>query len=139
MNQLENAIVLATSTHYGQVDKGGLPYILHPLRVMMQMDTEDERIVAVLHDVIEDSNVTIKYLAKIGLSSEVCEAIEALTRRENESYMQFIERCKQNPLARKVKTQDIYDNLSLSRIVEPTKEDYDRQKKYNKALRLLLG
>ncbi|MBT2759944.1 GTP pyrophosphokinase [Paenibacillus sp. ISL-20] len=139
MNQLEKAIVLATTAHQGQSDKGGHPYILHPLRVMMKMKSEEERIVAVLHDVIEDSGELIDDLVCEGYSTEVCKAIHALTRQKNESYMEFIERCKQNPLASNVKIQDLSDNLDMSRIKNPTKHDYDRQKKYTKALRFLLA
>ncbi|WP_431785885.1 HD domain-containing protein [Paenibacillus lactis] len=139
MSMLEKAIQIAVNAHSGQTDKGGSPYILHPLRVMHMMESEDEKIVAVLHDVIEDTDVTYGDLLKEGFSHEVIKAVRALTRQENETYMEFIHRCKKNDLACKVKIQDIYDNLDLSRIENPTDEDYIRQKRYTKALRLLLA
>lgn len=139
MNILEKAIQIAVNAHLGQTDKGGSPYILHPLRVMHKLESEDEKIVAVLHDVIEDTDITYDDLLKEGFSHKIFEAVRALTRQDNETYMEFIDRCKGNDLARKVKIQDIYDNLDLSRIKNPTDEDYSRQKRYAKALRLLLA
>lgn len=133
MDSLNEAIQIASFFHEGQLDKGGNPYILHPLRVMMKMNTKDERIVALLHDVIEDTECTIDEL-KQHFTSHVVEAIASLTRNEGESYIDFICRCKQNELARKVKIADIEDNMDLSRIEQPTKRDYDRVKKYKKAL-----
>ena len=141
MSQLEKAIVLATTAHQGQTDKGGHPYILHPLRIMMRMKSEDEMIVAVLHDVIEDTTITYEDLEKEGFASSIIESITALTRKPSEDYMDFINRCKQNEIARKVKMQDISDNMNLSRMgdMDLTDKDYSRQKKYAKALRILLG
>ncbi|MBX4152392.1 HD domain-containing protein [Paenibacillus lautus] len=141
MSQLEEAIVLATAAHKDQTDKGGHPYILHPLRVMMKMKTEEEMIVAVLHDIIEDTSITYEYLKKEGFTSSIIESITALTRMPDESYFDFINRCKQNETARKVKIQDLSDNMNLSRMgdMDLTEKDYSRQKKYSKALRILLG
>jgi len=136
LNNLSQAICIATTAHTGQFDKGGNPYILHPLRIMLKMDSNEERIVAVLHDVIEDTNVLISELRKV-FFDEIANAILALTRNHNESYIDFIRRCKQNDLARKVKIADIEDNMDLSRIDNPTEEDYKRVKKYEKAWREL--
>lgn len=137
MRTLADAVILAYIAHEDQVDRGGNKYILHPLRVMQQMDTNEECIVAILHDVIEDTDIPLEYLREQGYSETVVEAIDCLTRREGESYMHFIKRAKQNPIARKVKIADIKDNMDLSRIPEPTEKDYSRMKRYEKALKEL--
>ena len=107
MPTLEDAISLAMEAHRGQRDKAGAPYILHPLRVMLSMETETEMIVAVLHDVVEDGGITIDDLRKAGYSGEIVNAIDHLTRLDGEEYDQFIDRVKGNPLARKVKIVDL--------------------------------
>jgi GTP diphosphokinase / guanosine-3',5'-bis(diphosphate) 3'-diphosphatase len=104
---------------------------------MQQMDTSEERIVAMLHDVIEDTDIPLEYLREEGYSETIVQAIDYLTRREGESYMDFIKRVKQNPIARKVKIADIKDNMDLSRIPNPTEKDFQRMKRYEKALREL--
>jgi (p)ppGpp synthase/HD superfamily hydrolase len=134
---LNKAIILATTSHAGQIDKGGNPYILHPLRVMLSMTTEESRIVAVLHDVVEDTNITLDDLRQQGFSEEIVTAIDCLTRKNDESYLQFIKRIKRNELAKAVKIADISDNKDLSRIASPTKTDLARIEKYNKALSIL--
>lgn len=111
MSDLTKALAIAIQAHAGQTDKAGLPYILHPLRVMLQMDTDVERIVAVLHDVIEDSDQTIFTLHDAGFSLEVVAAIDVLTRHAAETYEEFILRVKQSALATKVKLADLHDNL----------------------------
>ncbi len=108
---IEEAIKIAVDAHFGQVDKQGVPYILHPLRVMFAMETEEERIVAVLHDVVEDTPITLGYLHDCGFSPEVIAAVDALTRREGEVYTDFTLRAKANPTARLVKIADIKDNM----------------------------
>ena len=109
---LEHAIKLATDAHDGQVDKNGEPYILHPLRVMLAVSTPDERIAAVLHDVVEDTGVTCDDLYWVhGFKPEIVSAIRALTRAAGEDYLAFIQRAKGNALARSVKIADIRDNL----------------------------
>lgn len=131
---LEAAIALACEAHRGQFDRAGKPYILHPLRLMMAFDSAPERIVAVLHDVVEDSSVTLDRLRELGFDSSVIAAIDALTRRENESYDVFIDRVLANPLAAKIKVRDIRDNLDVSRLSQLTEEDLRRVAKYHKAL-----
>lgn len=133
VNLLEKAITIATKAHEGQVDKGGNQYILHPLAVMMKCNEYDEKIVAVLHDVIEDTNVTVEELIKEGFSEKIIEAILSLTRKEDESYVDFIKRCKQNPIGKIVKIADIDSNMDISRIPNPTEEDIERVEKYRKA------
>lgn len=113
--KLTDAILLACSAHDGQTDKAGEPYILHPLRVMQAMTTKTDRIVAVLHDVAEDVEYGWDLIHGGEFSDEVVDAVDALTRREGESYEDFIQRCAANPIARRVKLADIADNLSPSR------------------------
>ncbi len=130
---LDKAIRIAAKAHEGQLDKAGQPYILHPLRVMFMRRNETERICAVLHDTIEDSDITIEYLRKEGFSEGVLIALDALTKRENENYDDFIGRVLENKTACKVKLADLSDNMDLSRISNPTQEDYQRVEKYRKA------
>lgn len=128
--KLEKALEIALKAHREQVDKGGEPYILHPLAVMMRMETEDERIVALLHDVVEDSEWTLDDLRQEGFSEEILTAIDAITQRANESYEQFIERIAKHPLATRVKCADLEENMNLSRIKQPTEKDRQRVEKY---------
>lgn len=139
---LEDAISLASQLHKGQTDKAGLPYIMHPLRIMCDKSlvTENERIVAVLHDIVEDCDITLQDLFKKGYSHEVIEAISFLTKtsEEENDYEAFIERIRQGPrLAIKVKIADLRDNSDLTRISKPTEDDIKRTKKYFRALDIL--
>ena len=122
----------STKSHEGQRDKSGMPYILHPLRVMLKMSTETEMIVAVLHDVVEDSSLNLDDLASVGFSEEILQAIDCLTWRKDESYDEFIERAQANPLSRKVKIADIEDNMDLKRLDTLTEKDVERLKKYHR-------
>lgn len=131
------AIIIASLYHEGQVDKGGNDYILHPLRVMSKANTINEKIVAVLHDIIEDTSCSFECLRCCGFSNEILNAIDALSRRDNETYFEFIGRCKENELARIVKILDIKDNMDLTRIDNPSEQDLKRVKKYAKALEIL--
>lgn len=131
---LEKAILIAVKAHQGQVDKGGNPYILHPLRVMFSMKNENEKICAVLHDVIEDTNVTLDDLKNEGFSEEVLLALDALTKRKSESYDEFIDRIINNRVACFVKLGDLNDNMNLSRIQNPSYKDFERIEKYKKAV-----
>jgi (p)ppGpp synthase/HD superfamily hydrolase len=117
MCDLATAISIACDAHRDQVDKSGKPYILHPLRVMLAMDTTEEQIVAVLHDVAEDCEDGWLYVHDGGFNKRIIAAVDALTRRkaEGETYVGFIKRLKRNPLARKVKLADIADNTDPSR------------------------
>lgn len=131
---LEKAIRIALDAHAGQTDKAGREYILHPLRVMMKMDTQKEMIAAVLHDVVEDSSITLADLESYGFESDILEAVSCLTRDpDNETYDQSMARIKQNVLARKVKLADLTDNMDVTRIRKMKKEDLARLKKYNRA------
>ncbi|MCR8930742.1 MULTISPECIES: HD domain-containing protein [unclassified Pseudomonas] len=131
---LERAIAIAATAHAGQVDKGGAPYILHPLKVMLRMTTLEERIVAVLHDVVEDCGVSLDDLRKEGFSEEVLSAIESVTKVPGESYEDFVDRAAQNPIGRAVKLADLEENSDLSRITSPGWEDLERIEKYRRAI-----
>jgi len=130
---LEDAIVLAAESHRGQVDKAGAPYILHPLRVMLRLKDAADRIAAVLHDVLEDTAITVEFLRERGYSEEVLNALDALTRRAGESYADFIERAAGNPLARRVKLADLADNMDVSRLRDVTEKDRERLARYQAA------
>ncbi|MBU5345848.1 HD domain-containing protein [Paenibacillus lautus] len=131
------AISIALKAHKGQVDKGGNPYILHPLAVMNRVETIEEKIVAVLHDVVEDTEVTIDQLRETGFSEEILEAINLLTKAKEDSYEEFIEKTLKNRIARNVKIADIKENMNLSRIQDPSEQDYMRLEKYKRALERL--
>src|SRR4051812_48945933 len=110
MATLEDAIALALEAHRGTRDRSEQPYILHPLRVMFSCETETERIVAVLHDVVEDTKYSFDDLRKLGYGEDVLAALDCVTRRADETYEQFVERAA-NPVARKVKLADLKDNM----------------------------
>lgn len=131
---LERAIAIAAAAHAGQLDKGGAPYILHPLKVMLRMTTLEERIVAVLHDVVEDCEISLDDLRKEGFSEEVLSAIESVTKVPGESYEDFVERAAQNPIGRVVKLADLEENSDLSRIASPSWDDLERVEKYRRAI-----
>ncbi len=135
---LDTAIKLATDAHAGQIDKSGEPYILHPLRVMLAMKTDEERIVAVLHDVVEDSAWTCDDLYwQHGFKPEIVQAVAALTRGKDEDYFDFIRRLAPNPIARSVKIADIRDNLDPSRGLPSDPKVTERVEKYRRALEML--
>lgn len=139
MATLERAIAIAAAAHAGQVDKGGEPYILHPLRVMLRMQSGPERIVAVLHDVVEDSDVTLEILGAEGFSPEVLAAVDALTKRRGESRLDAARRAKNDRIALAVKLADNAENMDLSRIAAPTERDYARLEEYKVVRSILLG
>lgn len=139
MSTLETAIAIAVNAHRGQVDRQGRPYILHPITVMMSMDTDEERIVAILHDVVEDSPISLDDLREAGFSEVIVGAVDALTNREGESYEDFTERVSHNPLARRVKLGDLQHNMDIRRLPEITDKDLERLRKYRAAWRRLTG
>ena len=134
---LEDAILLAVRAHRGQKDKGGHPYVLHPLRLMLRLAGGHERMAAVLHDVAEDAGVTLGDLRRKGYPRAVARAVDLLTRREGEAYEAFIRRLKPDPVARAVKLADLRDNMDLGRIPHPGPRDHERLKRYRKALKEL--
>jgi hypothetical protein len=134
MSTLERAIAIAAEAHAGQVDKAGAPYILHSLRVMLRMTTNEERIVAVLHDVVEDTPWTLALLAAEGFSVPVVRAIDAVTRRDDETYEAFVRRAGEHPIGYGVKLADLEDNSDLARITAPTEKDHARLERYRRAI-----
>ena len=136
---LQRAIEIAVEAHRGMTDKGGNPYILHPLRVMLSLSDEEERIVGVLHDVVEDCDGwNIERLRAEGFSEEILKALQSVTKSdEDQNYEDFIKRAAQNQLGRQVKIADILDNLDVTRIKNITMEDVKRLNKYKDALSML--
>ena len=135
---LERAIEIAQEAHKGVKDKGGHDYIHHPIRVMHAMSNDQEKIVAILHDVVEDSDWTFERLKEEGFEDSVIESLRCVTKySEEEDYQEFIKRAATNKIATKVKMADIEDNLDLSRLGTLTDKDLTRIEKYKKALQYL--
>lgn len=139
MTKLEEAILLAVEAHQGQKDKAGMPYILHPLRMMSKMRTEAEMMTAVLHDVVEDTGWTLDDLRQKGFPEQVVHAVDCLTRRPGEDYMVFVKRSTTDPLARRVKLADLEDNMDIRRIRQMTEADPERLARYIRAWQFLVG
>jgi (p)ppGpp synthase/HD superfamily hydrolase len=133
MPTLEDAIALAVEAHRGQRDKAGQAYILHTLRVMMRLETEAERMAAILHDVVEDTPYTLERLRELGYPEEVLGALDCLTKREGESYEAFIERVRPHPLARRVKLADLEDNMDVRRLLAVGPRETERLARYRTA------
>ena len=140
MATLERAIEIATEAHRGQLDKAGNEYIGHPLRVMAMGKTTEEKIVGILHDVVEDSSWTFERLAAEGFSAPIIEALRCLTKQpDSEPYDKYIARIKHNPLAVAVKLNDLTDNMDIRRLPYLSDKDVKRLKKYLKAYKQLTG
>lgn len=139
MATLERAIEIAAKFHSGQVDKAGQPYVLHPLRLMFAMRTPQERMAAVLHDVVEDTDMTLADLAREGFSQEVVAAVQALTKLTGESRIDAAHRAAADPIARAVKLADVADNMDLARIADPSERDFARLKEYEQVRLVLLA
>jgi len=142
MATIERAIAIAAEAHAGQNDKGGAPYVFHPLRVMLTLNTADEQIVGVLHDVVEDCDGwTFDRLRGEGFSETIIEALRSVTKDSDdkswETYKAFVRRAASNAIGRKVKLADLRDNCDLRRIPTPTDKDYDRIAKYKRAIELI--
>lgn len=141
MNELnpliEKSAQLCVEKHKGQVDKVGQAYILHPMRVAMACGTDEERIVAMLHDTIEDTDVTPEYLLAEGFPQHIVDAILSVTKREGETYDDFIHRCALNTIGRQVKLRDLEDNMNVLRLNEVSDDTTRRLTKYLRAHRYL--
>ena len=137
MKMANIALESAISAHKGQKDLGGRDYIEHPKAVANLLETDEEKTVGYLHDVLEDTSITEEDLVTMGISSEIVSAIKILTKKRGEPYTEYIERVKENELARKVKIADLQHNMDLSRIPNPSKRDFERLEKYKKALMYL--
>ncbi len=133
------AITVAYNAHQGQLDRAGLPYILHPLHVAEQMKDEDTCVVALLHDVIEDTDLTLENLREYGFTEAQIEGVRVMTREEDADYFEYIRSVKTNPLALAVKLEDLKHNSDVTRIIEITDKDLQRLEKYKKAMEILLS
>ena len=136
---LEKAIAIAVEAHCGQKDRNGAPYILHPLRVMARVDTDAEKTVAILHDVVEDTDWTFERLAKEGFPNEIIEPLKCVTKKEGEEYEDFVKRSASDDLARRVKLADLEDNMDARRLSKISEKDIGRFQKYLRAWRFLKG
>jgi (p)ppGpp synthase/HD superfamily hydrolase len=139
MSTIEKAIEIAARAHAGQIDKAGAPYIFHPLRLMLAVNGEHERMAAALHDVVEDTPLTFDDLAREGFPAAVIDAVRALTKQPGESRIDAAHRAAANPVARRVKLADVGDNMDLSRIASPTGKDYARLREYEQVRAILLA
>ena len=139
MSNLERAIELAVQHHKGQKDKAGQPYILHPLRVMLRCQGAEAQMVAVMHDLLEDTPVTAEMLREEGFSEAVLRALDGVTRRPEESYEQFVARAKGDPVARQVKLADLEDNLDVRRLTRLSPKDLNRLQRYRDSWQALQG
>lgn len=133
MSMIETALAIAIEAYAGKTDKAGQAYILHPLRLMAKMTDEEAMAAAILHDVIEDSDITACDLRQRGIPEGVVWAVQCLSRNQGESYADFIERVRLNPLATAIKLADIEDNLNVLRLSALTDADLRRVEKYHRA------
>jgi (p)ppGpp synthase/HD superfamily hydrolase len=138
-NLLSKALGLAVEAHHGQLQKNGDPYILHPLHVMMQMETTTEKIIAILHDVIEDTPVSLRDLEDEGFPPLVVETVALLTRLPETPYEDYIERIRPNRLARRIKLADLQHNMDIRRMPSVDAHAAERLARYHKAWRYLLS
>lgn len=137
--QFQIALELAVEKHKNQTDKAGNPYILHPLHVMENVNNKEGKIVAILHDIIEDTDITENYLLKIGLSKRIVDAVVALTRSEDIDYQEYIKNLSSNPLAKEVKLADLEHNMDLKRLPTLEEKDLERNRKYQIAYHYLIN
>lgn len=151
MSTLQRAIEISVEAHKNQISKDGAPYVFHPLRVMLSLQTEDERIVGVLHDVVEDcADWSFERLTAEGFSTEIIEALRAVCKTEAEelalknatdeagryaAYWGFVSRAIQNPIGKQVKLADLNDNANLSRLPNPSERDLARNQRYLRVLK----
>ena len=137
--QFQIALELAVEKHKNQTDKAGNPYILHPLHVMENVNSKEGKIVAILHDIIEDTDVTEDYLLKIRLSKRIVDAVVALTRSKDMDYQEYIKKLSSNPLAKEVKLADLEHNMDLKRLPTLEEKDLERNRKYQIAYHYLIN
>ncbi|MEM7734732.1 MAG: HD domain-containing protein [Deinococcota bacterium] len=134
MSSLERAVELAARYHAGQLQRNGIPYLLHPLHVMEQVESIPAKIVAVLHDVVEDTPLTLEDLRAEGFNTEVVEAVRLVTKLEDVSYEDYIDALAHNSLARTVKLADLRHNIDLTRLDEVRDYDLERARRYHQAI-----
>lgn len=135
----QRAYALAKKAHLGQKDKGGNDYIEHPKAVASMMDTDIEKAVAYLHDVVEDTKISFDDLKEYGFPNQIIEAVKALTKQKNESYDVYIDRVIRDSIAKKVKLADMKHNSDITRIKNPSQKDYDRCQKYLDKIQYLIN
>ena len=133
----KKALIISFNAHKNQVDKSGVPYVYHPFHLAEQMDDEYSTCVALLHDVVEDSNISIDDLKSEGFPIEVINAIEMMTHDDNVSYLDYVKTIKTNPIASKVKLADLKHNSDLSRLDVVDNKVLERVEKYKKAISIL--
>lgn len=138
MSDLQRAIEISVTAHKGQFRKDGSPYVLHPLRLMMSVNSPEEKIVAVLHDVVEDTDVTMQQLEDEGFSEQVLAALGLVTHDDGTSYEDYITNIKGNPIARAVKLADLRDNTNVFEIPQLSAKDLQRLEKYHRAYKTLM-
>ena len=136
-SQSEKAYEIAKRAHLGQVDKAGEDYIKHPEKVASFVKTDEEKAVAYLHDVIEDTELTLEDLCEYDFSKEVIEAVDIITKKRGEDYQSYLNSVKNNKLARAVKLADLRHNSDLTRLIKVTEKDIERKEKYQKAIDFL--
>ncbi len=137
MSSLQRALEITVEAHKNQKQKDGTPYALHPIRLSLTLETEEQKIVALLHDVVEDTDWTFEDLEREGFSGTINAALRLLTHNDGSPYEEYVERLASNPLARIVKIADLTDNMDFKRIPEPTEKDFARLQKYHRAWRRL--
>ena len=131
------ALKLCFEAHKDQIDKSGMPYVFHPFHLAEQMADENTTIVALLHDVIEDTEYTLDDLRKFGFAEDVLSAISLMTHADDVPYMEYVVKIKTNPIAKAVKLADLKHNSDMSRLDRITQTDEERAKKYKQAIELL--
>lgn len=137
MSDLQKALEIAVEAHKGQQGKDDSPYVLHPIRLMLSLESNDARIAALLHDVVEDTPVTIDDLRSAGFSETVLEAIGLLTHLDHDDYDEYVEKLSKNPVARQVKLADLTDNMNIKRLPEVREKDLQRLAKYHRVWKKL--
>ena len=131
------ALKICFEAHKDQLDKSGLPYVFHPFHLAEQMTDEETCAVALLHDVVEDTDITLGDLEKLGFGEKILEAISLMTHREGVDYMDYVAKIKTNPIARAVKLADLRHNSDMTRFDTVTDWDIKRSEKYKRAILLL--
>ena len=137
--KLIKAFFLCVIKHWKQRDKAGKRYIWHPIHVMLNVEGYNEKIVALLHDIVEDTDVTVPDLKNLKFSKEVIEAVDVITKKKDQEYFSYLDLIKNNNIAKKVKIEDLKHNSDLKRLKSITQKDIDRAMKYKKALDYLIA
>ncbi|MBR1447770.1 MAG: GTP pyrophosphokinase [Prevotella sp.] len=134
----DRALQIAIQAHQGQKDKSGRDYIMHPIRVAERCKDPKAKIVALLHDTIEDTHITADFLRSEGFPDEIVDGVLSVTKREGEDYDTFVHRAAQNAIGREVKMADLEDNMDIRRLKEIAEDDVARLRKYLRAWQYLI-